>query len=82
MQAVLQNEFLVQQFAAQEPTIRVEARLQRDPSTPSGYAWSSSDGPAMRLAAGTTCTASIVLSRSAPITLAFPALERVLGGAE
>jgi multidrug efflux pump subunit AcrA (membrane-fusion protein) len=82
MQAVLQNEFLVQQFAAQGPTIRVEARLQRDPSTASGYAWSSSDGPAGKLAAGTTCTASIVLSRSAPITLAFPALERILSGDE
>ena len=82
MQAVLQNEFLVQQFAAQGPTIRVEANLQTDPSTPSGYAWSSSEGPNAKLAAGTTCTASIVLSRSAPITYAFPALEWVLGGSD
>ncbi len=82
MQAVLQNEFLVQQFAAQGPTIRVEVSLAKDPDTVSGYAWSSSEGPAMKLSAGTLCTASIVLSRSAPITYAFPALERVLGGGE
>lgn len=82
MQAVLQNAFLVQQFAAQGPAIRIEARLKEDHGTYSGYAWSSSSGPAMRMSAGTTCSARIVLSRSAPITYAFPALERVLGGNE
>jgi multidrug efflux pump subunit AcrA (membrane-fusion protein) len=82
MQAVLQNAFLVQQFADTGPAIRVEARLEKDDSTPSGYAWSSSTGPATTLSAGTTCTARIVLSRSAPITYAFPALQRVLGGGE
>jgi multidrug efflux pump subunit AcrA (membrane-fusion protein) len=82
MQAVLQNDFLVQQFAAGGPAIRVEARLQPDPTTVSGYAWSSSDGPAMKISAGTTCSARIILERSAPITYAFPALKRVLGGAK
>ncbi len=82
MQAALQNDFLVQQFAAQGPVLRVEASLKEDPGTFSGYAWSSSDGPAMKMSAGTTCSARIVLSRSAPITYAFPALERVLGGAK
>lgn len=82
MQAVLQNDFLVQRFSAAGPVMRVIASLQRDPHTVSGYAWSSSDGPAIRISAGTTCSASIVLSRSAPITYAFPSLQRILGGAE
>lgn len=82
MQAVLQNDFLVQTFAAGGPAIRIEARLREDRKTVSGYAWSASDGPATRISAGTTCSARIVLKRSAPITYAFPALERVLGGAE
>ena len=55
MQAVLQNEFLVREFAAAGPVLRVEAALQRDPSTPSGYAWSSSDGPSGRVSTGTSC---------------------------
>lgn len=82
MQAVLQNDFLVQQFAAQGPAIRIEARLQEDTETYGGYAWSSSDGPPTKISAGTTCSARIVLSRSAPITYAFPSLARLLGGGE
>jgi HlyD family secretion protein len=58
----------------------VEVALKRDPTTPSGYAWSASAGPATRLSAGTTCSARIVLTRDAPIIYAFPALERFLGG--
>jgi multidrug efflux pump subunit AcrA (membrane-fusion protein) len=82
MQAVLQNEFLVQEFAAAGPVVRVQASLQRDRSTPSGYAWSSSDGPPDRVSTGTSCTARVVLSRAAPITYAFPALGRIAGGSE
>ena len=82
MQAVLQNEFLVQQFSAAGPVIRVEATLSRDPATFSGYAWSSSDGPQMKLPGGTTCTARIVLERVAPITYAFPSLGQMQGGGE
>jgi hypothetical protein len=82
MQAVLQNEFLVQQFASGGPVVRVQASLTRDPGTPSGYAWSSSDGPPERISTGSSCSARVVLSRAAPITYAFPALGRVFGGAE
>ncbi len=82
MQAALQNEFLVEQFSAAGPVIRVEATLNRDPATFSGYAWSSSDGPRMKLPGGTTCAARIVLERVAPITYAFPALGQMLGGGE
>lgn len=82
MQAVLQNAFLVRQFAAGGPVLRVQATLVHDPSTPSGYAWSSSDGPPERVSSGTSCAARVVLSRAAPITYAFPALGRVFGGSE
>ena len=81
MQAVLQNEFLVQQFAAAGPVIRVQATLVPDRGNPSGYAWSTSSGPDFRISTGTPCTARIVLSRSAPITYVFPTLQRYLGGA-
>ncbi len=82
MQSVLQNDFLVQKFAAAGPVIRIEATLVREPSNPSGYAWSTSCGPDMRVSTGTTCSARIVLSSSAPLTYAFPALKRYLGGAD
>ena len=81
MAAVLQNDFLVQQFSAGGPTVRIQARLIKAPANPSGYAWSSSEGPDMEISSGTTCSARIVLSEDPPITYAFPALRRLLGGA-
>jgi multidrug efflux pump subunit AcrA (membrane-fusion protein) len=81
LQSVLQNEFLAAEFSAAGPVVRVEASLVRDQSTPSGYAWSSQQGPPEPITDGTTCSARIVLSSAAPITYAFPALGR-LGGAE
>jgi multidrug efflux pump subunit AcrA (membrane-fusion protein) len=80
MQAVLQNEFLVEQFATGGAVIRIEAALVADPNNRSGYAWSTSAGPEARVTGGTTCTARIVLAKKAPITYAFPALARYLGG--
>ena len=47
MAAVLQNDFLVQQFSAGGAAVRIQARLIRAPGNPSGYAWSSSEGPAL-----------------------------------
>jgi len=82
MNAVLQNEFLVREFSAAGPVLRVEAALIPDPDTPSGYAWSSSDGPPGEIGGGMTCSARVVISSAAPITYAFPALGRLVGGAE
>lgn len=81
LHSVLQNEFLARQFSAAGPVVRVEAALVSDPATPSGFAWSSSQGPDEPVTDGTICSARIVLSSAAPITYAFPALGR-LGGAE
>jgi len=82
MAAVLQNDYLVQQFSAAGPTLRVQARLIEAPGNPSGYAWSSSSGPDTKISSGTACSARIVLSEDPPITYAFPALTRFLGGGD
>ena len=82
MAAVLQNDYLVQQFSAVGPTLRIQAKLIEAPANPSGYAWSSSHGPDMQISSGTACSARIVLSEDAPITYAFPGLKRYLGGTD
>ena len=82
MAAVLQNDYLVQQFSAAGPTLRVQARLIEAPGNPSGYAWSSSRGPNTKISSGTACSARIVLSEDPPITYAFPGLSRFLGGGD
>lgn len=82
MQAVLQNEFLVQQLAGGGTVLRIEAKLTPAPGNPSGYAWSSSGGPDMRISSGTTVAARVVLSRDPPITYAFPQIKRLTGDSE
>jgi HlyD family secretion protein len=82
MQAVLQNEFLVQELAAQGTVLRIEATLTPAPENPSGYAWSSSSGPDLRISSGTTVSARVVLSQDPPITYVFPQLKRLTGDSE
>jgi HlyD family secretion protein len=57
----------------------IQAALQKDPSTPSGYAWSSSRGPDEKVKAGMLGEARIVVERRRPITLAIPAMKSLLG---
>lgn len=80
MLRVLGNEELVEQFLAAGPALSVIATMSRDPATPSGFEWSSGEGPDEGLSSGTPCTATITVREQAPITLVLPALERALGG--
>ncbi len=80
MLRVLGNEELVAQFLAGGPALAVTATLTADPTTPSGFAWSSGEGPAELLTSGTPCTASITVRAQAPITLVLPGLRKALGG--
>ncbi len=57
----------------------VRVALHRDPTTVSGYAWTSGDGPAMRLSPGTPFDGKITVERETLLTLALPALRRLLG---
>jgi HlyD family secretion protein len=66
---------VVAALVAQEPAIEVVAQLAQDPTTFSGYQWSSSAGPALRLTAGTTMTGRVVVEQRAPITYLLPFLR-------
>ncbi|MDJ0798900.1 MAG: NHLP bacteriocin system secretion protein [Calothrix sp. MO_167.B12] len=62
------------------PVIEVRAQLQPDSSTPSGYRWSSSQGPAnLQVSSGTTATARVTVEKQAPITLILPLLREWSG---
>ncbi|MGM9516349.1 NHLP bacteriocin system secretion protein [Roseateles sp. DB2] len=76
---VFGNEKLVQQLVGSTPPIQLVATLNPAPETPSGYAWSTRQGPPFTIQNGTLCQASITLSVRRPITLVIPALKRFLG---
>jgi HlyD family secretion protein len=80
MLRVLHNEQLVDAFLGEllGAPIAVRAKLRVDPSTASGYAWSSRRGASLKLSSGTRCTAAIITHNQRPISLLFPHLEALL----
>lgn len=76
----LQNEALVQVLAANAAPIRVKIQLVRDERTPSGYKWSSRQGPPIEINSGTVCSADVKVQEQSPITLVIPILKKYLLG--
>ncbi len=75
MQALLENDDLVQQFCTAGNPYQVEVELEHDPATASGFRWSSRRDPPFQISSGTLCTGNIVTSEQAPISLMFPHLK-------
>ncbi len=59
--------------------IEVEARLERDRNTPSGYRWTSSRGPDTRITQGLTHSSRVTLEGRAPMTYLLPILRETSG---
>ncbi|HEY9700987.1 MAG TPA: hypothetical protein V6C58_00980, partial [Allocoleopsis sp.] len=55
--------------------IEVRAELELDAATFSGYKWSSSKGPKMKISRGTTATIEVTIEEQAPITFLLPILR-------
>ncbi len=72
----LENPALVSEFTRGGAPIEVVVSLDPSPDTPSGYAWTSHEGPPESLTSGTLCSGSITLSRRAPISLVVPLLKK------
>jgi HlyD family secretion protein len=73
------NAEVMTALTGQGPVIEVTAELLHDPTTVSGYKWSSSGGPALSMTAGTTTIGRVVLEQRAPITYLLPILRETSG---
>jgi NHLM bacteriocin system secretion protein len=76
---MLGNQTMVAQMTNRDAPFAVRIALEPDPATPSGYEWTSGQGPDIRLGAGTPVTARITIERETLLTLAVPALRRAFG---
>lgn len=63
----------------QEGLIQVFSDLKLDSNTPSGYKWSSSTGPQLKISSGTTTVVRVKVEERAPITFVLPILRSVSG---
>lgn len=79
MTRFLGNETLVGRLMAEGPPIQVNVALTRDPATPTGYRWTSSRGPTLRISSGTLAFGDVVVRDDRPISLVIPTLREKLG---
>lgn len=61
------NASLTEYFTSQGPILEVTVSLKTDPSTPSGYAWTTGSGPATAITPGTLADVQVVISDTPPI---------------
>ena len=72
MQRVLGNDMYVQTLATSGQLVPVTVQLTRDANTPSGYKWSSAQGPPTRLRKGMVCQGTITVDEQRAIQLVLP----------
>jgi HlyD family secretion protein len=79
MTRLLGNEALVTKLMEQGPPIQVNVALELDPSTPTGYRWSSSRGPSLKISSGTLATGDVIVQEDPPFRLVIPKVREATG---
>jgi HlyD family secretion protein len=79
MLSLFNNTALVRELTRNGPPIAVEVDLSRDPSTRSGYTWSSRTGASVELSSGTLAGGTFVVESKRPISLLIPLLREFTG---
>ncbi len=79
LQTVMQNPALAQGFAA-DPPIEVRISMVTDPTTETGFHWSSSRGPNDTLTPGIPTTGFVVVRSQRPIEMIVPLIKKKVFG--
>lgn len=75
----LQNEALVDRLLSSGTVFEVRVLLARDPDTPSGFEWTSAEGPPHRITSGNLGTGEVTVREQRPISLVIPMLRQWTG---
>lgn len=84
MTAVIGNENIANSIAQSlstggGSTVQIFAELQENPNNPSGFQWSSSKGPDLRVSPGTTAQVRVQVGEVAPISYVIPIFRSLTG---
>ena len=79
LRRVLRNQKLIQELTGETAPIEVRVQLIPDPETPSGFKWSSSEGPPMKVFSGTICSANVTVETKKPISYVLPLMRKTIG---
>lgn len=69
---LLENEPLVDRILDDGPVLQVQVELKTNPATPSGFQWSSPEGPPYEISHGTLAEATIVINTQRPVQYVVP----------
>jgi HlyD family secretion protein len=61
------NLSLAEYFLTGGPILEVTVALERDPTTPSGYRWTTGEGPPTAISFGTLAEVAVIVSEAAPL---------------
>ena len=61
---ILRNEGLVKEFSQWGPSIAINAVLFADPETPSGFKWTSREGPPFKMDLGRVVLGEVVVGEA------------------
>ncbi len=73
--ANLQNDDLAKLITGKGPVYHVTIKVMRDPSTTSGFAWTSKNGPPFKIANGAVTKAYVRVREKAPIDFLMPIFQ-------
>lgn len=83
MSAIIGNEQLANTLAEgvskSGALVQVFVELEKDSNTISGYKWSSSDGPPIKISSGTTTQVRVQIGELAPISYVIPIFRSLTG---
>ncbi len=79
MVTVLQNQELAQIFSQNGPPYASRVTLLPDPSTASGFAWTTTKGASEALISGTLASIDVKVTSQRPIAMAIPLLKKLTG---
>ena len=80
MMKEMKNEALVRELMQGGPPIEVHVALIPDPRTPSGFKWTSSKGPPVKIGAGTLCVSMVDIKEKRPIEFVIPLFKKYILG--
>jgi HlyD family secretion protein len=79
MNRLLRNQALIQQFTAAGGVYEVRVKPIRDESSPSGFKWTSRQGPPLTFGSGTLLRVQVPVVEKRPIALVIPTIRTWLG---
>ena len=79
MTRLLGNAELVKAMMEKGPPVQINVELLENPETPTGYAWSSSEGPDVPVTSGTVIDGSVVIREVPPLQLLIPTIKETTG---